>query len=219
MSFRNKTTISYHIKGLYKTTCYKTKSNFSQFSFLIDCCMSVFLFPYENVCNFWEIDKIHQQAFFVYKIGKNLETLIEMFCQKLKFLMLFWPFKTISNLKFSSLANMEPLPPFLKSLDPPRIMVQWFRWISFLSSARVWAPGVVVIMLLFNLLSFCYHEIKYFCCLKWCLVELKLATCFLLSKPESWLTKHGKNVTKKIKNVFDKIVVIFITLIRLIFGD
>lgn len=96
-------------------------------------------------------------------------------------------------------------------------MVQWFRWISFLSSVLVWAPGVVVIMLLFNLLSFCYHEIKYFCCLKRCLVELKLAACFLLSKPESWLTKHGKNVTKKIKNVFDKIVVIFITLIRLIF--
>ena len=119
MIFRNKKTISYHIKGLYKTTCYKTKYNFSQFSFLIDCCMSVFLFPYERVCKFWEIDKIHQQAFFVYKIGKELETLIEMFCQKLKFLMLFWPFKTISNLKFSSSANMEPPPLFKISGSTP----------------------------------------------------------------------------------------------------
>ena len=43
MSLRNKKKkkINYHLKGLHKTTCYKTKSNFSQFSFshwlLYDC--------------------------------------------------------------------------------------------------------------------------------------------------------------------------------------
>ena len=34
--------INYDIKGLYKTTCFKTKSNFLIISFLIDCCVSVF---------------------------------------------------------------------------------------------------------------------------------------------------------------------------------
>ena len=38
MGLRNRKN-DYHFKGLDKTTCYKTKPNFS---FLIDCCMSVF---------------------------------------------------------------------------------------------------------------------------------------------------------------------------------
>ena len=50
---------NYHFKGLYKTTSYKTKSNFSQFFFshwlLYDC---FFFFSYKSVYKFWKIDKI-----------------------------------------------------------------------------------------------------------------------------------------------------------------
>ena len=57
MSLRNKKMINYHLKGLHKTTCYKTKSNFSQFFFshwLYEC----FFFTYQSVSKFWKIDKI-----------------------------------------------------------------------------------------------------------------------------------------------------------------
>ena len=43
MSLRNKKKmINYHIKGVYKTICYKKSPAFLSFSFLIDCCVSVF---------------------------------------------------------------------------------------------------------------------------------------------------------------------------------
>ena len=48
--------INYHLKGLYKTTCYKTKSSFSQF--LLTAVLVFFLFPYQRVSKFWKIDKI-----------------------------------------------------------------------------------------------------------------------------------------------------------------
>ena len=53
-----------HIKGLYKTNCYKTKSNISQFSFphwLLHKCF--FLFLYQCVCKFWKIFKISSTNF------------------------------------------------------------------------------------------------------------------------------------------------------------
>ena len=83
MSLRNKKKlINCHIKGLYKTTCYKTKSNCS-FSFLIDCRIIVFFFPYQSVCKFEKLIRFHWQAFIVYKNGENLKMLIEIFCRKL----------------------------------------------------------------------------------------------------------------------------------------
>ena len=39
----------YYFEGLYKSTYYKTKSIFLSFSFLIDCCVSVFFFPYQSI--------------------------------------------------------------------------------------------------------------------------------------------------------------------------
>ena len=90
MSLQNKKMINYHIKGLYKTTCYKTKSNFSQFFFshwlLLNC---FFSFLIKTFANFEKLIKFHWQASILYKNGKNL----------------FWPFYTIWNLKFSSSAN------------------------------------------------------------------------------------------------------------------
>ena len=59
MSLRNKKMINYQLKGLHKTTCYKTKSNFSKFFFfhwlLYECS---FLFPYQRISKFWKIDNI-----------------------------------------------------------------------------------------------------------------------------------------------------------------
>ena len=98
-SLRNKKMINDHIKGLYKTTCYKTKSNISQFFFshwpLRKC---FFLFPYQCVCKFWKIYKIHRQTFIVYKNGENLKILIEIFCQKL----------VVSNVILAFLDHLKP---------------------------------------------------------------------------------------------------------------
>ena len=65
-----------YFKGLYKTTCYKTKSIFSQFSFLIDCCMSVFFLLIKAFVNFEKLIRFHRQAFSVCKNGDNLKILI-----------------------------------------------------------------------------------------------------------------------------------------------
>ena len=60
MNLRNKKNmINYHLKGLDKTTCHKTKSNFSPFFFphwlLYDC---FFSFLINTLVNFEKIDKI-----------------------------------------------------------------------------------------------------------------------------------------------------------------
>ena len=71
---------NYHVKGLYKTTCYKTKSNFSQFFFfyrLLHKCFFSFLI--KAFANFEKLIRFHWQA----KNGENLKKLIEIFCQKL----------------------------------------------------------------------------------------------------------------------------------------
>ena len=58
--------INYHFKGYYKTTCYKTKSKFSQFFFsnrlLYDC---FFLFSYKTFLNFEKLIRFLWQAFIV----------------------------------------------------------------------------------------------------------------------------------------------------------
>ena len=83
MSLQNKKMIYYHIKGLYKTTCYKTNSNLSQFFFshwpLHKC---FFTFLIKAFATFEKLIRFRWQAFIVYTNGENLKTLIEIFCQK-----------------------------------------------------------------------------------------------------------------------------------------
>ena len=84
MSLPNKKMINYHIKGLYKTTCYKTKSNFSQFFFshwLLRMCFFSFLI--KAFANFENLIRFHWEAFIVYKNEENLKMLIQVFCMKL----------------------------------------------------------------------------------------------------------------------------------------
>ena len=61
MSLQNKKMINYHIKGLYKTTCYKTKSNFSQFFFshwLLYKCFFSFLI--KGLANFEKVIRFYR---------------------------------------------------------------------------------------------------------------------------------------------------------------
>ena len=72
---------NYEIKGLYKTTCYKTRSNFSQFFFsywLLHECFFSFLIKAFLI--FEKLIRFHWQAFTLYKNGENLKILIEIFC-------------------------------------------------------------------------------------------------------------------------------------------
>ena len=91
--------ISYHIKGLYKTTCSNTKSNFSQFFFshwrLHKC---FFSFLIKALANFEKLVRFHWQAFIVYKNGENLKTLIEIFYQK----------RIVSNVILAFLDHLKP---------------------------------------------------------------------------------------------------------------
>ena len=78
MSLRNKKqTINYHFKGFIKQPVIKQSPTFPCFSFLIDCCMSVFFcFLITAFVNFEKLLKFHRQAFIVYKNGENLKILI-----------------------------------------------------------------------------------------------------------------------------------------------
>ena len=99
MSLRNKKMINYHIKGLYKTTCYKTKFNISQFFFshwLLHKCFFSFLI--NAFANFEKFIRFHQKAFIVYKNDENLKVLIEIFCQKL----------IVSNVTLAFLDHLKP---------------------------------------------------------------------------------------------------------------
>ena len=115
--------INYHIKGLYETTCYKAKSNFSQVFFshwLLHKCFFSFLI--KAFANFEKLIRFNWQAFIVYKNGANLKMLIEIFCQKLIVSNVILAFLDIWNLKFSLSTNhggWHRAPPFPKSLDPP----------------------------------------------------------------------------------------------------
>ena len=82
MSLPNKKMINCQIKGIYKTTCYKTKSNFIQLFFphwLLHNCFFSFLI--KAFADFEKLIKFHWQASIVYN-GENLKMLIEIFCQK-----------------------------------------------------------------------------------------------------------------------------------------
>ena len=81
MSLRNKKMINYHIKGLYKTTCYKTKSNFFFSHWLLHKSFLPFLI--KAFANFEKLIRFHWQAFIANKNGENLKMLLEIFCQKL----------------------------------------------------------------------------------------------------------------------------------------
>ena len=103
--------INYHIKGLYKTTCYKTRSNLSQFFFshwLLRKCF-FFLSLSERLLILKILIRSHRQAFTVYKNWQNLKILIEIFCQKLIVSSVILAFLNHWNLNFSSTANEERL--------------------------------------------------------------------------------------------------------------
>ena len=72
MSFQNKNMINYHIKGLYKTTYYKTKSNFSQFFFSHwhTCFYSLFIKAFVNS---QKLIIFHWKASTFYKNGENAD--------------------------------------------------------------------------------------------------------------------------------------------------
>ena len=70
--------------GFIKQPVVKQGSTFLSFSFLIDCCISVFFsFFIKAFPDFEKLIRFHWQAFIVYKNGENLKILIEIFCQKL----------------------------------------------------------------------------------------------------------------------------------------
>ena len=91
--------INHHIKGLYKRTCYKTKSKFSQFFFshwLVHKCFFSFLI--KAFANFKKLIRFRWQDFIVYKNRKKLKMLIEIFCQKL----------IVSNVILAFLDHLKP---------------------------------------------------------------------------------------------------------------
>ena len=99
MILQNKKMINCQIKGLYKTTCYKTKSNFSQFFFfhwrLRKCFFSFFINAFED---FENLIRFHWQAFIVHKNRENLKMLIEIFCPKF----------IVSNVILAFLDHLKP---------------------------------------------------------------------------------------------------------------
>ena len=56
---------------------------FLSFSFLIDCCISVFFSFLIKAFAEFERLRLYRQAFIVYKNGENLKILIKIFCQNL----------------------------------------------------------------------------------------------------------------------------------------
>ena len=102
--------INYYLKGLYKTICYKTKSNFSQFFFfqwlLYEC---FFLFPYQRVSKF-----------------ENLKILLEIFCQKVivsKAILTF-----LEHLKLKLFYACQPWWPIYSAPSFQNLWIRpWFR--------------------------------------------------------------------------------------------
>ena len=117
MSLRYKKMMNYHINRLYKTTCYKTKSNFSQFCFSHSLLHKCFFILFIKVfANFRKLIRFHCKAFIECKNGENLKMLIEIFCRKL----------VVSHVILIFLDHLEPKifladierHPFSKSLEP-----------------------------------------------------------------------------------------------------
>ena len=98
--------LTYSHKCLCKTTCYKTKSNFSQFfcpHWLLQ--KRFFSFLIKAFANFEKLIRFHLQSFSVYKDGENLKMLIEMFRQKLVVSNVILAFLDHLKWKFSLSAN------------------------------------------------------------------------------------------------------------------
>ena len=92
--------LTYSHKWLCKTTCYKTKSNFSQFfcpHWLLQ--KRFFSFLIKAFANFEKLIRFHLQSFSVYKDGENLKMLIEMLRQKLVVSNVIWAFLDHLKLK------------------------------------------------------------------------------------------------------------------------
>ena len=91
--------INYHIKGLYKTTFYKTKSRFFQF-FFSHWLLHKFFFSFliKAFSNFEKLIRFLRQGFIVYKNGENLRMPIQIFCQKL----------IVSNVILAFLDHLKP---------------------------------------------------------------------------------------------------------------
>ena len=73
----------YHLNNFIKQFLIEQSPTFLSFSFLIDCCMGVFLFTYQSVCKFWKIKNISSVSFHVYENGENLKIMIKIYRQKL----------------------------------------------------------------------------------------------------------------------------------------
>ena len=127
--------IHYHIKGLYKTTCYKTKSNFSQlFSFLINAFAS-----------FEKLIRFHWQAFIVYKNGQNFKMLIDIFCQKLIVSNVILAFSDHQKPKMSSSANhggRHRVPPLFKISGSSPVFLICIKQYKFLN--QLFLPHLVL---------------------------------------------------------------------------
>ena len=81
------------LKGFIKQPVIKQSPTFLSFSFLTDCCMSVFLFPYQSVSKFWK-----NWSDFIDKNQENVKILLEIFCQKL----------IVSNVTLAFLDHLKP---------------------------------------------------------------------------------------------------------------
>ena len=125
MSLRNYKMISYHIKDFYKTTCFKTTSNFSQYFFshllLHKCFFSSLIKAFSN---FEKLIKFHWQTFIVNNNGENLKIMIEIFCQKL----------IVSDVILAFLDHLKPKIFFVNHggrqrapLPPPPFQNLWIR--------------------------------------------------------------------------------------------
>ena len=147
--------INYHIKGLYKTTSYKTKSKCSQFFSHWLLHKSFFFFPIKAFANFEKLIKFHWQALTVYKYGQNLKMLILAFLDHLKL-------------------GIE-CHPFSKSLDPPLhiiyIYIHKYIHIHFIIYIYIY---IYIYMLLNHVLiiyitygMFVSMQRYYFCVLLW----------------------------------------------------
>ena len=69
------------LKDFIKQPVTKSSPTFSNFSILIDCCMSAFSFLIKTFLKSEKCIKFHHQAFIICKNGENLKILMEIFCE------------------------------------------------------------------------------------------------------------------------------------------
>ena len=109
-----------HFKGLYKTSCYKTKSNFSQFLYsnllLYEC---FFSFLIQAFVKSEKLIRLHHPAFIIYENGENLKILIEIFREKL---IISNVILTAWNLKFFFCS-----PTMMAGIERPPFVNLWIR--------------------------------------------------------------------------------------------